>query len=110
MVGKISYYTDENVSRAVINGLRQRGVDVLSVPEANMMGASDEEHLTFALEQTRTIFTHDDDFLRLASTGKNHAGIVYSSQQLPIGDIIRGLMLIHGVLEPVDMQNQVEFL
>jgi len=47
-VSKIRYYVDEHVSRAVVRGLRQRGVDVLSVPEANMLGASDEEHLAFA--------------------------------------------------------------
>lgn len=51
----IRNYTDENISRAVINGLRQRGIDVLSVPEAEMMGASVEAHLAFALEQGRII-------------------------------------------------------
>lgn len=108
-MSKIRYYTDENVSRAVINGLRQRGVDVLTVPEVARLGATDEEHLVFALEQKRVIFTHDDDFLKLAA-GKEHAGIVYSSQQLPIGDIIRGLMLIYEILTAEDMQNQLEFL
>ena len=54
-MNEIRYYTDENISRAVINGLRQRGVDVLSVPEAGMLGASDEEQLTFALENKRVI-------------------------------------------------------
>lgn len=108
-MSEIRFYTDENVSRAVINGLRQRDVDILSVPEADMLEASDEEHLTFAFEKGRVIFTHDDDFLRLAFE-KEHAGIVYSSQQTSVGDIIRGLMLIYEVLEPADMQNQVEFL
>ena len=106
----IRYYTDENVSRAVINGLRQRGVDVLSVPEAQMLGASDEAQLTFALQQGRIIVTHDDDFLRLAASGKTHPGIVYCSQQLSTGDIIRGLMFVYDVLELEDMQNKVEYL
>ncbi len=109
-MSKIRYYTDENVSRAVVNGLRQRGVNVLSVPETGLLGAGDEQQLAFALEQGQVIFTHDDDFLRLATAGKQHAGIVYSSQQLPLGAIIRGLMLIYEVLTPEDMQNQVEFL
>ena len=42
---RISFYADEHVARAVIRGLRQRGVDVLSVPEAGLLGATDEEHL-----------------------------------------------------------------
>ena len=109
-MNKIRYYADENVSKAVINGLRQRGVNVLSVPEAGRLAASDEEQLAFALEEKRIIFTHDDDFLKLAASGVDHAGIVYSSQQTPIGDVIRGLMLIYEMLEPADMHNQVEFL
>ena len=109
-MSKICCYTDENVARAVINGLRQRGVDVLSVPETNLLGASDEEQLEFALEQGRVIFTHDDDFLRLAATGTKHAGMVYGSQQLPLGASIRSLMLIYEVLTAEEMQNQLEFL
>ena len=108
-MSKIRYYTDENVSRAIIYGLRQRGVNVLSVPEADMLSASDEEQLAFAIEQKRVIFTHDDDFLKLA-TGSEHAGIVYGSQQLSIGNIIRSLMLIYDVLDAKDIKNQVEFL
>ncbi len=41
----IRFYTDEHVARAVVRSLRQRGVDVLTVPEADLLGASDEEHL-----------------------------------------------------------------
>ncbi len=84
-------------------------MDVSSVPEADMLSASDEEHLAFAFDQKRVIFTHDDDFLKLAADTE-HAGIFYSSQQSTIGSIIRGLMLIYEVLEPEDMHNQVEFL
>lgn len=50
-MARIRYYTDEQISRAVISGLRQRGVDVLSVPEANKIGASDQEQLAFALAE-----------------------------------------------------------
>jgi predicted nuclease of predicted toxin-antitoxin system len=109
-VTEIRYYTDEHVPRAVIRGLRQRGIDVLSVPEARMLGASDEEHLSFALDKGRVIFTQDDDFLRLAKVSEAHAGIVYASQQTPIGEVIRGLVLIHRVLEAEDMLGQVEFI
>jgi hypothetical protein len=39
-----------------------------------------------------------------------HSGIAYAPQQTPIGNIVRGLMLIYQVLEPEDMVNHVEFL
>lgn len=43
-----------------------------------MLGASDEEHLAFALAEGRVIFTLDADFLRLAAAGHEHAGIAYA--------------------------------
>jgi uncharacterized protein with PIN domain len=54
-VEAIRFYTDEHVPRAVVGGLRQRGIDVLSVAEANMLGADDEALLAFALAEGRVI-------------------------------------------------------
>lgn len=110
MSERIRYYTDENVSKAVVNGLRQRGVDVLTTQEADMMGATDEEHLAFAKSEERVIFTQDDDFLRLHARGESHVGMVYGHQQLGIGEVVRGLMLIYQVMEMAEMENHVEFL
>jgi hypothetical protein len=109
-VSQIRYYTDEHVAYAVIRGLRQRGIDVLSVPEADMMGASDEVHLSFAYAQGRVLFTQDADFLRLAATGESHVGIVYAPQYTSLGDIIRGLLLIHQVLDAEDMVGKLEYI
>lgn len=109
-MARVRVYTDEHVSRAVVRGLRQRGVDVLTVPEAGMLEASDEEHLAFALREERVVFTQDADFLKLSAEGRPHCGIVYAPQGMPVGDIIRGLKLIHDLLEAEDMHGQVEFL
>ncbi len=79
-MSEIHHYTNENISRAIINGLQQRKIDILSAPEAKMLGASDEDQLAFALENKRVIFTQDDDFLQLSASGEVRAGIVYSSQ------------------------------
>jgi uncharacterized protein with PIN domain len=106
----IKFYTDEHVSRAVVQGLRQRGVDVITVSEAGMLGASDQEHLARALKEGRVIFTHDDDFLRLHAAGVSHAGVVYAPHRMPIGEIIHGLMLIYQVLHAQEMAGHVEFL
>ena len=110
MAQKVRFYTDEHVARAVINGLRQRGVDVLTVPEAGLLGASDEEQLTQATTEGRVFFTQDTDLLRLHAAGVQHAGIVYAAQGTSVGDLIRGLMLIHQVLDADDLRGQVEFL
>lgn len=101
---------DEHVPKAVSEGLRQRGVDVLTVQKAGLLSASDEEHLKFAIEKGRVIFTQDADFLRLHAESVSHPGIVYTPQQTPTRTIIRGLMLIFDLLAPEDMANRVEFL
>ena len=106
----IRYYADEHVANVVVTGLRLRGIDILSVQAAGLRGASDEQHLAFALADSRVIFTQDDDFLRLAALGYFHAGIVYAPQQTSISHIIRGLTLVHHVLTAEEMAGVIEFL
>ena len=110
MPEEIKYHMDEHVPTAVTTGLRARGVDVMTARESSLLAASDEAHLDRAAAEGRVIFTQDADFLRLHAKGLSHAGIVYTNQQTPIGEVIRGLMLIYRVLEPRDMHNHVEFL
>ena len=111
MAERVKFYTDEHVPKAVIDGLRRRGVDVLTVPEAGMMGASDEEHLALAHHEGRVLFTQDEDFLRLHAAGTPHAGIVYTHQQsASIGEMVHGLMLFFEVFEASEMEEQLEYL
>lgn len=110
MSESVKFYLDEHVHPAVASGLRQRGIDVLTTKEADMLSATDEAHVDLALKQGRTIFTQDADFLRLHAKGKQHAGIVYAHQTTPVGHIVRNLILIFQVMTPEEMQNHVEFL
>lgn len=73
----IRFHLDENVSNAIAEGLRRRGIDVTTTPETNLIGASDHEQINFALDQKRVIFTQDADFLRISRAGIPHNGIVY---------------------------------
>jgi predicted nuclease of predicted toxin-antitoxin system len=59
------FLVDENVARTVIDELRQRGHDVLSVKEA-MRSESDDAILTRAQAEDRIVVTHDKDFGELA--------------------------------------------
>jgi predicted nuclease of predicted toxin-antitoxin system len=107
---RVKFYTDEHVAKAVVAGLRRRGVDVLTAPDAGLHPADDNRHLALAVQQSRVIFTQDADFLRLHAAGVPHCGIVYAPQHTPVGHIVRSLMLIYDVLSPEDMLNHVEFL
>ena len=110
MVNVIKFYMDEHVHKAVSEGLRRRGVDVSTAQETGLLSASDEDHLKFATQQGRVIFTQDADFLRLHAAGLSHQGIVYVPQQTPIGSIVQCLMLIFDLLSPEDIVNHVKFL
>ena len=110
MPSAISFYADEHVPRAVVQGLRQRGLDVLMASDVHGLGDSDEAHLSRATAQGRVIITQDVDFLRMHASGLKHAGIVYVPQGTPIGDFIRGITLIYQVLDSEAMKNTVEFL
>jgi len=110
MADRVKFYTDEHVARAIARGLRHRGVDVLTAPEAGMLGASDEDQLALAAREQRVLFTQDDDFLRLHAAGVEHAGIVFARQHTRIGAIVTGLMLVHEALSAEEMRDKVEFL
>jgi hypothetical protein len=110
MPGKIRFYLDEHVPRAVVYGLRERGVDIKTVGEAGLLSAPDTAHLQRARAERRVIFTQDSDFLRLHAAGHPHCGIVYAPQGTSIGETIHGLMLLHQVLDADEMEGHVEFL
>ncbi|MFO0774497.1 MAG: DUF5615 family PIN-like protein [Nitrospiraceae bacterium] len=110
MPRKIRLYLDEHVPRAVVQGLRERGLDIKTVVEAGLLSASDTEHLERARTEQRVIFTQDTDFLRLHAAGPPHCGIVYAPQGTSIGTIIHGLMLLHQVLAAEELDGHVEFL
>jgi uncharacterized protein with PIN domain len=107
---QIRFYLDEHVPKAVAEGLRRRGVDVLTVQEAGNSGLSDHEQLNFALENGCVIVTMDSDFLQLAVQGITHPGIAYASPRKSIGELIGALRLLSDVLTPAEMENHLEFL
>ena len=107
---QIKFYLDEHIHSAIAQGLRRRGVDVMTVQEAGRTGLSDREQLNFALAEQRVLVTRDSDFLILANGGVSHAGIAYANPRRPIGELINTLMLLYDVLTPAHMRNHVEYL
>ena len=110
MTAPIAFYLDEHVPNAVARGLRAHNIDVLTTTEARLLGASDDDQLEWAKGEGRVLFSQDPDFLSLAGTVPDHAGIVYAGRPMPVGAILNGLILIHGVLELAEMIGRVEYL
>ena len=108
-------YTDHHVPVAINEGLRLRGVDVLTAYEDGSAELEDPPLLQRATELRRVLFTQDTDLLTVASewqrAGREFAGLIYGHQlQLTIGQAIRDLEIVADVLDPEDMKNRVEFL
>ncbi len=111
MAKTLRFHLDENCPHAIAEGLRRRGIEVTTTPEAALLSASDQEQTAFALSEERVIFTQDQDFLRINASGVPHAGIVYCRQgKRRIGGIIQGLIEIWEIMEPEEMRNWLLYL
>ena len=107
----MKFYLDEHIPKAVADGLRRRGIDVLTVQEARRVGDPDRKLLAFAAMKRRVVVTFDDDLLALDTAGIPHSGIVFSqSGRRSVGELIEILVLIANVIEPEEMRNHVEFI
>jgi len=116
-MSEVRLYADEDAGEnAVVQGLRARGIDVLTTVEANRCGVSDREQLIFATGESRALYTfnvgHFDrlhrDFLR---EGINHSGlVVLPDQRCSIGQKIRRIAGFLSQVEAEDMINRMEYL
>ena len=114
---QVRVFVDEDaMSRALVNGLRARGIDVLTVGEGARRELEDDEQLEFATVTGRVLYTFNtSDFYRLhaewLTEGKAHAGIVFAPQQrYGIGEQIRRLLKLVRVRSAEEMIGNVEFL
>lgn len=111
MATPLRFYLDENVPIAVARQLQSRGIDVVTVRDLGLLGATDEAHLANATKLGRVLCTYDIDYLQLVATGVEHAGIVFGQQDIHyVGDWVNWLTLMHAVYHQLEMVNRVEYL
>lgn len=114
---QICLYIDEDaMARALVQGLRARGVDVTTVIDEGMNERDDNAQLEHATQERRVIYTFNvGDFCKLhkdyLAAGKSHAGIiVVSRQRYSVGEQIRRLIELIGTKSPEDMRDRLSFL
>jgi len=113
----IRLYVDEDAGEhAVVQGLRIRGLDVLTTVEANRCGVTDGDQLAFAVQKRRAIDTFKVvDFARLhrndLDAGVEHWGIiVLPDQRCSTGEKIRRLAGFISAVTSAEMINRMEYL
>ena len=106
----IRYYADQHYPAPVTEGLLRRGIDILTAQAANKCGADDPDQLAFATARSRVIVTFDSDFLVLHQSGVQHSGIIWCpATKYGIGPLLQLLVLLHGVVDALEMHNHVEY-
>jgi predicted nuclease of predicted toxin-antitoxin system len=111
----ISIYMDQHVPRAITEGLRLRGVDVITAYEDRSDKMEDSALLDRATKLGRVLFTQDNDLLhegaRRQKEGTPFNGVIYAHQmRVSIGTCIHDLEIISKAGEPEDLYNKVQFL
>jgi predicted nuclease of predicted toxin-antitoxin system len=106
---------DVHVPGPVTEGLRIRGIAVLTAQEDGQGRTADPELMDRATALGNALVSQDPDLLAEArmrqQTGQAFSGLIYVRQQtLSYGKFIADLELMGACLDSAEMQNQVQFL
>ena len=110
------YFDEDSMRHALVEALRKRGVDVLTPLEVGSTEQTDEQQLEYAATQGRAIYSFNvGDFCRIHAEWlrqhKSHTGIVLAhQQQFSVGEQMRRLLRLSGMVTAEDMQDRLEFL
>jgi hypothetical protein len=111
----LSFYMDHHIHQAITEGIRRRGIDVLTALEDGTDEQDDELLLERATRLGRTMVSQDQDFLRIAGnwqrSSREFPGVIYAIQErVDIGQTIEYLELIAVLKSSEEMRNQVEYI
>jgi hypothetical protein len=111
----LAFLMDHHIRAEITEGLRQRGIDVLTAFDDGSSRIDDSHLLARATELDRVLVSQDKDLLVIAAKwqqmGGDFAGLVYTAEQdSDIGGTIEYLELVARLLEPHEIRNRVEFI
>src|SRR6266542_5976613 len=103
---------DQHVPGAITDGLRLRGVDVLTAEEDGTTRFEDSALLDRATALGRVLFSQDEDLLIEAAKRQEDripfSGVLYAHQQrITIGQCVSDLELLALAGEPEDFVSRV---
>lgn len=110
----IRLYLDEDVNVLVADLLNARGFDALTVRDAGQLQASDEEQLAYAVNQQRTLVTHNrtdfEEFIQAYfNNERKHYGVILAVRRPP-QEIAQRLLAILNQVTADEMENQVRYI
>jgi len=110
----IHLYFDEDVSVSIVENLRTRGFDVLSVRDAGALGRSDDEQMLYSVSQKRAMVTHNRlDFekqhVKFLENGMQHYGIIIAKRRRDTEVVSKILELLDAVTAE-ELKNQLRYI
>lgn len=110
-MAKIRYYLDENVPVVIAAQLKRREIEAVTVRDLGALGDTDLNHLERAAQMGYVLCTHDADFVDMAQSGFEHAGMVFGQQHKhTVGAWVSFLELIYEVYTLEEMHNRLEYV
>jgi Domain of unknown function (DUF5615) len=111
----LRFYMDVHVPAAITEGLRRRGIDVLTSQEDGTRQSKDEQLLIRSTEIGRILVSQDEDLLNLTarwqSSGWDFAGLVFAPQEGgSIGRYVDDLELIAVCCTEQELRGVVQHL
>jgi predicted nuclease of predicted toxin-antitoxin system len=108
-------YMDVHIPRVITDGVRLRGVDVLTAQQDGCAELPDPKLLDRATVLGRLLVTEDKHFLaesaRRQRLGEPFAGILFARQlSITIRECLEDLELISRLGEPQEFANRLEYL
>jgi hypothetical protein len=110
----IHLYFDEDVSVSIVENLRTRGFDVLSVRDAGARGRSDDEQMLYAVSQKRAMVTHNRvDFekqhVKFLENGMHHYGVIVAKRRRD-SEVVSKLLELLDTVTAEEMKNQLRYI
>lgn len=111
---RVRFLADENFDYVIVQGLRLRQpqVDILTAPQAGILGFPDPAVLAYAAEQNRILITHDkrtmpDHFATFLAEGNQSPGIMLIARKVAIGQAIDALLLVWEASSHEEWRNLI---
>lgn len=112
-----TFLADANFDRDIVRGLLQRmpDIDILRAQELGFERTPDPDLLEWAAQEQRVILTHDFRTMpgyasARMEEGKSFAGLVQVRRSLPVGRAIADILVLLGVLDDDEWENQIHWV
>jgi len=113
----LRFGADENFTNKIVRGLRRRNkdLDIRTIQDANLSGATDSEVLEWTARENRVLLTHDVSTITKYAYARVEAGLpmpgVFEVPQfVPVGVAIDDLLLLAECSLDNEWSNQIRYL